>query len=51
VVAAIYLAFVVDKEMEAFFLLNYDTRESPKKNAPPLVIFLSSTQLSQSTSE
>jgi hypothetical protein len=46
-----YSASVVDKEMELYFLLSHATKESPKKNAPPLVLFLSSTQFSQSASE
>jgi hypothetical protein len=46
-----YYAFVVDKEMELFFLLSQATKESPGKNAPPLVLFLSSTQFAQSASE
>jgi hypothetical protein len=50
VVAAIYLAYVVDRETEDCFLLNQDTRLFPRKNAPPLVLFLSSTLPSQSAS-
>jgi hypothetical protein len=46
-----YYAFVVDKEMEPFFLLSQDTKELPKKKAPPLVLFLSSTQFAQSAYE
>jgi hypothetical protein len=34
-----YSDSVVDKEMEPCFLLNNGTRESPKKNVPPLVLF------------
>jgi hypothetical protein len=51
VAAAMYSASVVDKEMEPCFLLSQDTNESPKKNAPPLVFFLSSTQFAQSATE
>jgi hypothetical protein len=46
-----YSDYVVDKEMEPCFLLNHATRESPKKNSPPLMLFISSTQLAQSTYE
>jgi hypothetical protein len=51
VATAMYFASVVDKEMEPFFLLSHATKESPKKNAPPLVLFLLSTQFAQSASE
>ena len=51
VAAVMYSAYVVDKEMEPFFLLSQATKELPKKKAPPLVLFLSSTQFSQSASE
>jgi hypothetical protein len=49
--SAIYSAYVVDKEMEPCFFLNHSTRESHKKNAPPLMFFLSSMQLAQSAYE
>jgi hypothetical protein len=39
----IYSTFVVDSDMEGCFLLSHDTRHSPRNNAPPLVLFLSST--------
>ena len=51
VAETMYSTAVVDKEMEPFFLLNHATREYPKKNAPPLVLFLSSMQLAQLASE
>jgi hypothetical protein len=51
VAAAMYSTSIVDKEMEPYFFLNHDTRESPKKNAPLLMLFLSSMQLAESTSE
>ena len=51
VAVAMYSAYVVENDIEPFFLLSHRTKESPKKNAPPLVIFLSSKQFSQSTSE
>jgi hypothetical protein len=51
VAATMYSTSVFDKEMEPFFLLSHATNESPRKNASPLVLFLSSTQFSQSTSE
>jgi hypothetical protein len=51
VAAEMYSASVVDKEMEPFFLLSQATKELPKKNAPQLMLFLSSTQFSQSASE
>ena len=46
-----YSASIVDKDIEPYFLLIHDTKESPKKNAPPLVLFLSSKQYAQSASE
>ena len=46
--STIYAAFVVDKEIEVFILLNHDKRHFPKKNGPPLVLFLSLTFLSMS---
>ena len=48
---AMYSASVVDREIEVYFLLIQETSDSPKKKAPPLVLFLSSTQLAQSASE
>ena len=39
VAAAMYSASIVDKDIEPCFLLNHATKESPKKNAPPLVSF------------
>jgi hypothetical protein len=42
-VATIYLASVLDREIEDRFLLIQATNYSPKKNVPPLVPFLSST--------
>jgi hypothetical protein len=51
VAAAMYYASVVDNEMDPFFLLSHATNESPRKNSPPLVHFLSSTQFAQSASE
>jgi hypothetical protein len=50
VVVAIYSAFVVNREIEECFFLNQDTRLLPRKNFPPLVLFLSSTLPSQSAS-
>ena len=46
VAAAMYSALVVDKDIEPYFLLIHATNESPKKNAPPLVLFLSCRQFS-----
>jgi hypothetical protein len=50
VVVSMYSSSVVDNEIEDCFLLSQDTKWSPKKNAPPLVLFLSSTLLAQSAS-
>jgi hypothetical protein len=47
---AIYPDFVVDSDMDGCFSLSHDTRHFPRKNAPPLVLFLSSTLPTQSTS-
>jgi len=47
-VAAIYSTSAVDKETEDYFLLDQATKHSPKKNAFPLVIFLSSMLHAQS---
>jgi len=49
-VAATYSASAVDKAIELCFLLNQDTNLEPMKNAPPLVLFLSSTLPAQSAS-
>ena len=51
VAVVMYSASMVDKEMEPCFLLSQATKELPKKNAPPLVLFLSSTKFAQSASE
>jgi hypothetical protein len=47
VAVTMYSTSIVDKEIDPCFLLNHATRESPKKNAPPLVLFHSSRQFSQ----
>lgn len=49
-VATIYSALVVEREIEAFFLLKNGTRHSPRTKEPPLILFRSSTSPSQSTS-
>ena len=49
--AAIYSASAVDREIEDCFLLIQKTSDSPKENALPLVLFLSSILPAQSTSE
>jgi hypothetical protein len=49
-VVAMYSSYVVDKEIEDCFLFNQDTKQFPKKNAHPLVLFLSSTLPAQSAS-
>jgi hypothetical protein len=49
--AAIYSALVLDKEIEDCFLLIQATSDSPKRNALPLVLFLSSILPAQSTYE
>ena len=46
----IYLTYVVDSEMKECFFLSHDTKQSPKYNVAPLVLFLSSILLFQSTS-
>jgi hypothetical protein len=43
VVVTMYYASIVDKEIDDCLLLNQDTRLFPRKNAPPLMLFLSST--------
>jgi hypothetical protein len=45
-----YYIFIVDNEIEDCFLLSQDIKKIPKKNAPPLVLFLLSTLFSQSAS-
>jgi len=42
-VAKMYYASVVDKDIEYCFFLSQYTKQFPKNNAPPLVLFLSST--------
>jgi hypothetical protein len=39
----------VDIDIEVCFSINHDTRQFPRKNAPPLVLFLSSILPAQST--
>lgn len=51
VATTMYSAYVVDKSIKLCFLLNHATKESPKNNEPMLVLFLSSKQLAQSSSE
>ena len=46
----IYSSFAVESEMEDRFLLNHETKQFPKKNDAPLVLFQSSTHPSQSAS-
>ena len=46
----IYSSFAMESEMEDHFLLNHETKQFPKKNDAPLVLFQSSTHPSQSTS-
>jgi hypothetical protein len=46
-----YSSSVVDNEMDPFFLPSHVINESPRKNAPPLDFFLSSTQFAQFASE
>ena len=46
----IYSSSAVESEMEDCFLLNNETKQFPKKNAAPLVLFQSSTLPSQSAS-
>jgi hypothetical protein len=45
-----YYASVVESDVDVCFLLDHATRLFPKKNAPPLVIFLSSMLPAQSAS-
>ena len=49
-VASMYSDSAVESEMEDFFLLNYDTKKFPNKNASPLVLFRLATLDAQSTS-
>jgi hypothetical protein len=49
VAAAMYSSSAVDRDTVDCFLLDQLTRHPPRKNAAPLVLFLSSTQLAQST--
>jgi hypothetical protein len=42
-VVAMYFSFAMDKEIKDCFFLKKYTKQLPKKNAPPLVLFLSST--------
>ena len=44
----IYSSFAVESEMEDHFLLNHETKQFPKKNAAPMVLFRSSTLPTQS---
>jgi hypothetical protein len=50
VAVAMYYALAVDKDTTDCFLLEQLTRHPPRKNVAPLVLFLSSTQPTQSTS-
>jgi hypothetical protein len=45
-----YYASPVDSDVDVCFLLSHATRHSPKKNALPLVLFLSSILPTQSAS-
>ena len=51
VTTTMYSTSVLDKEINPNFLLIHATNESPRKNAPQLVLFLSSTQFAQFASE
>jgi hypothetical protein len=51
VATTMYYASVVDNEMDPCFLLSHATNESPRNNAPPLGLFLSSTEFAQSAFE
>jgi hypothetical protein len=46
----IYITSSVDSDINVCFLLSHDTRHFPRKNAPPLVLFLSTTLPAQSAS-
>lgn len=48
-VIAMYFDSTVDRETKGYFLLNHETRMFPKRNALPLVLFLSSKLPAQST--
>jgi hypothetical protein len=50
VATAIYSASSLDRDTDDFFFLSHDTKNSPRKNASPLVFHLSSIQYSQSAS-
>jgi hypothetical protein len=50
VAAAMYYALAVNRDTVDCFLLDQLTRHPPRKNATPLVLFLSSTKLAKSTS-
>ena len=50
VVATMYSTNSINREIEDYFFLNHDSRKFPRKNTPPLVLFLSSTLLVQSAS-
>ena len=45
-----YFSSIVESDVDVCFLLNQATRHFPKKNAPPLVLFLSSMLQAQSVS-
>ena len=49
--STMYSTSIVYKDINPCFLLNHATKESPMKNAPPLVLFISSKEFSQSTFE
>ena len=46
----LYSSFALDSDVDVCFLLIHATKHFPKKNAPPLVLFLSSILLPQSAS-
>ena len=46
----IYSASIMERKMEDCFLLDQDTKQFPKKNVVPLVLFRSTTLLTQSAS-
>lgn len=48
---AMYSALAIDNDTESYFLLCHEIRLSPRKRAPPLVLFLSSTHPTQSASK
>jgi hypothetical protein len=47
---AMYSVSVVDSDVDVYILLSHATKNFPKKNAHPLVFFLSSILLAQSAS-